>query len=329
MKIFFFFFKYHDPKKFHSYNFTIWAVSLQLHSDIRGQGVIKSAIVILQESRWGQNLVHNQKGICCWVLQSWFQCLIRIFRSDGEKCLFSGKFADSESCKNCQLLGEEDSLNQLKLQVCKTFPWSINRQRPCLWSWTKPSVSVVSLLPLVGFKNRNWVEPLRIHLILSRTIFVLWPNNPDSDVHRADFLWLALWTEKMVKQSNEKMFEDRGRLIIYSKEELIGQDIDKSVEEERTRKGWKTSVACYLHSVSVSIVYQGSWGERRVFQIIVFLWLVCNSFWILDKHVLCTFLNSVCKQCSLGKTFSKKVSYFILLTVVALCCFVWLVTSVF
>lgn len=81
------------------------------------------------------------------------------------------------------------------------------------------------------------MEPLRIHLILSRTIFVLWPNNPDSDVHRADFLWLALWTEKIVRQGNEKMFEDGGRFIIYSKEELIGQDIDKSVEGECAREG--------------------------------------------------------------------------------------------
>lgn len=86
MKIFFFsFLNTATQKKFHSHSFTVWAVSLQLHSDFRGQGVIRSAIVILQESRWGQNLVHNQKGICCWVLLSWFQCLVRIFRSEGEK----------------------------------------------------------------------------------------------------------------------------------------------------------------------------------------------------------------------------------------------------
>lgn len=68
---------------------------------------------------------------------------------------------------------------------------------------------------------------------------MLWPNNPDSEVHCADFLWLALWTlpEKIVKQRNEKMFDDGGGLIIYSKEELIGQDIDKSVEEEREGEG--------------------------------------------------------------------------------------------
>lgn len=68
-------------------------------------------------------------------------------------------------------------------------------------------------------------------------------------------------------QSNEKMFEDGERLIIYSNEELIGHDIDKSVEEEREGEGWKWSAACCLHSVSVSTVYQGSWGERRIFQI--------------------------------------------------------------
>lgn len=136
------------------------------------------------------------------------------------------------------------------------------------------------------------MEPLRIRLILSRTIFVLWPNNPHGDVHRADFLWLALWAEKIVKQSNKKMFEGGGRFIMYSKEELIGQDMTRDTN-----------------------LLSKSARERDERQVRPVISILCQS----RLYIVVPLFE---KRPSFGKTFSKKVSYFILLTVVALCCFV-------
>lgn len=212
--------------------------NLELHSNVMNKAT--AASVILQESRWGQNLVHNQQRpspLCSdWLhLSPWY-----VGAGQSNHCNFSGKFSD------LILLKAETTVCHLQREVGSNY------------KLTRLSIEVKisqSLVSVPGGQSYTSKRENKWRFLLNTT-YVLRPNNCESDLPTARVLVAATW-ESLPENFSCKVTkgwfrtEGRRRLMLFSWGKLFSQKIIKSVEEaQHRREGWNSSAASSAFSIS-------------------------------------------------------------------------------